>query len=228
MAVHVTDLRTLEINNKDIHEEFLKGNFVTQKTKRMFSAMAHDQVHEQLNAMVKGDGGMIDITENEEALRRWTVSGPDVARLLLEYSDNLSDENQFEEEHHEQTPSVQNNFANDVKNVCQQFVEVGLGNPFSDKSKYLYHTLDTKHIMPDSVKKSIESAEDIGKSQFKTFVSERLCGNSTSFFNSIPKQNKLPMFSSILEKNNSKRSTKLSDLNSDVILFSRLYIASKD
>ena len=151
MAVHVTDLLTLEINNKDIHEEFLKGNFVTQKTKRKFSAVAHDQVHEQLNAMVKGDGGMIDITENEEALRRWKVSRPDVARLLLEYSDNLSNENQFEEEHHERTPSVQNNFANDVKNVCQQFVEVGLGNPFSDKSKDLYHTLDTKYIMPDSV-----------------------------------------------------------------------------
>ena len=36
--------------------------------------MAHDQVHEQLNAMVKGDGGVIGITENDHALRRWMVA----------------------------------------------------------------------------------------------------------------------------------------------------------
>jgi len=30
--------------------------------------MAHDQIHEQLNALVKGDGGIIGITENESAL----------------------------------------------------------------------------------------------------------------------------------------------------------------
>ena len=29
--------------------------------------MAHDQVHEQLNAIVKGDGGAIGLIENESA-----------------------------------------------------------------------------------------------------------------------------------------------------------------
>ena len=30
--------------------------------------MAHDQIHEQLNAIVKGDGGILGITENEFSL----------------------------------------------------------------------------------------------------------------------------------------------------------------
>ena len=47
--------------------------------------MAHGQVHEQLNAMVKGDGGVIGITENEAALKHWMVAGPEVVRLLTEY-----------------------------------------------------------------------------------------------------------------------------------------------
>ena len=66
--VHVTDLLALEKNSNDTHQEFLRGNFVTQKTHKRFSAMAHDQVHKQLNAMVKGDGGMIGITENDETV----------------------------------------------------------------------------------------------------------------------------------------------------------------
>ena len=40
-----------------------------------------DQAHEQLNANVKGDGGVIGLTQNDTALHRWIVAGPDVARL---------------------------------------------------------------------------------------------------------------------------------------------------
>lgn len=223
MAVHVTDLLALENNSKDTYEEFLKGNFVTQKTNKRFSGMAHDQVHEQLNAMVKGDGGMIGITENDETLRRWMVAGPETARLLSEYSNKHNTKTSFEEGHHEQISSVQNRFASDVKNLFREFE--GAGNPFSETSKDLY-TLDTKQIMPDIVKNSIESAEDSGQTQFKNFVSERIHGNSTPFFDAIPKNN-IPLFSSISEKRSTKCATKISNLNSDVNLFSRLYIASQ-
>jgi hypothetical protein len=33
-----------------------------------YTQFLHDQVHEQLNAVLKGDGGIIGITENESAL----------------------------------------------------------------------------------------------------------------------------------------------------------------
>ena len=87
MTVHVRDLLTLEVNSHSTHAEFLKGNFVTQKTAHKFSALAHDQVHEQLNAMVKGDGGVIGVTEKEATLTRWMVAGPETARLLTEYGE---------------------------------------------------------------------------------------------------------------------------------------------
>ena len=80
--------------------------------------------------------------------------------------------------------------------------------------------------MPDSVKASIQTAETLGTSQFKAFVSERLDDLSTPFFDSIPKNN-LPLFNTATEKKGSKLSTKVSDLNSDVNLFSKLYIASQ-
>ena len=45
------------------------------------SALAHGQVHEQFNAVAKGDGGIIGITENDAELRRWMVAGPETARV---------------------------------------------------------------------------------------------------------------------------------------------------
>ena len=71
------------------YAEFMAGHFVTQKSSHKFSSMAHDQIHEQLNAMVKGDWGVIGITENDQALRRWMVAGPETARMLNEYEDNI-------------------------------------------------------------------------------------------------------------------------------------------
>ena len=107
MAVHVMDLLNLQRTSEDTYKEFMKGNFVTQKTNNRFSAMAHDQVHEQLNAMVKGDGGVIGITENDDTLRRWSVAGPETARVLAEYSEGRSKEPNIEGNHHERIPSIQ-------------------------------------------------------------------------------------------------------------------------
>lgn len=70
LTVHVTDLNELRNDFPDTQKEFDEGNFVTQKSWHKFSALAHDQVHEQQNAVVKDEGGIIGITENESALRR--------------------------------------------------------------------------------------------------------------------------------------------------------------
>ena len=76
------DMVTLEAFHPEVFAEFPKGNFTVKKTTHAFSAMAIDQAHEQSNASVKGDGGAVGLTENPAALRRWMVSGPEMARLI--------------------------------------------------------------------------------------------------------------------------------------------------
>ena len=76
---------TLSIKHPNVYEQFMAGNFTVRKTKRAFSAIAIDQAHEQNNASVKGDGGAVGLTENPAALRRWMVSGPEVARAINEF-----------------------------------------------------------------------------------------------------------------------------------------------
>ena len=119
LTVHVQYLLALDANCPTTHAQFIKGNFVTQKTTHKSSALAHDQVHEQLNAMVKGDGGVIGITENEAALRWWMVAGLETARLLTEYEEKHSRKKKESERHHEQIPSVQKTFLAQTKNVIR-------------------------------------------------------------------------------------------------------------
>ena len=120
--------------------------------------------------MVKGDGGVIGITENEAALRRWIVAGPETARLEEKHSRKKKES----ERHHEQIPSVQKTFVAQTKNVTDSLEE--LCYPFAGTSTDLY-ALDSKLIMPDSVVHTIRTAEDTGKAHHQTFVAERLNSN---------------------------------------------------
>ena len=53
-----------------VYQKFGEDHFVTQKTAHCFSMIANDHVHEQPNAVLKGDSEIIGITENEPALKR--------------------------------------------------------------------------------------------------------------------------------------------------------------
>ena len=82
LSVHIRDMTSLSVNHPNIHAEFRAGKFVVHKTRNKFSAMAIVQCHEQNNGAVKGSGGAVGLTGNPAALRRWTVAGPEVARLF--------------------------------------------------------------------------------------------------------------------------------------------------
>lgn len=71
----------------------LFGHGGARKTNRVFSAMPIDQAHEQNNACVKSDGGAVGLTDNPNALRRWMIAGPEVARVIGEFENSAMREN---------------------------------------------------------------------------------------------------------------------------------------
>ena len=48
---------------------------MVHKSCQKFSALTIDHTHEQANAMIKVDGGVIGVTEDPSALRRWMIAG---------------------------------------------------------------------------------------------------------------------------------------------------------
>jgi hypothetical protein len=225
LTIHVKDLMELHDKCPSTYAEFLKGKFVTQKTCHKFSSIAHDQIHEQLNAMVKGDGGAIGITENECALRRWMIAGPEMARLINEYEVNHPTRNRdtLHDRHHEQIPSIQRNFVKHVKSMVSIFEE--MGNPFTEDSMDLL-TLDTKVIMSKEVVQAVRNAEEIGRTQYQAFVDERIAASTDHFYHTVTK-NSLPLFKTGPRKSTTKANQKIVALKSDLQLFSRMYISTQ-
>ena len=149
----------------------------------MFSAIPLDQAHEQNNAYVNGDGGAIGLTDNATALRRLMVAGPEVARVIVEFEDfNMHPRNQEETRHHEETPSVQNTFARDVRSLVVVIEE--LGNPFEEDSQDLL-VLDTKEIVDPAVIETVRNAKQISQDKFEAFSKECIVDRTKSIEEAI-------------------------------------------
>ena len=108
LAVHYRDMHVLSSKHPDVYKHFSDGAFVVHKTNRAFSSIALDHAHEQVNALVKGQGGAVDLTENPAALRRWMVAGPELSRMVEEFEGSFTVSE--ERDHHEQKPVVQSTF----------------------------------------------------------------------------------------------------------------------
>ena len=157
----------------------------------MFSAIPLDQSHEQNNAYVNGDGGAFGLTDNATALRRWMVAGPEVASVIVELEDfNMHPRNLGETRHYEETPSVQNTFARDVRSLVAVIEE--LGNPFEEDRQDLL-VLDTKEIAYPAVIETVRNAKQIGQDQFEAFSKECIVDRTKSIEEAIHR-NKLPLF----------------------------------
>ena len=221
IPVHLKDMAELSTKHPEIAKRFNDGHFTIQKTNRVFSAIPIDQAHEQNNGYIKGDGGAVGLTDNPNALRRWMIAGPEVARIIEEFHDEHHHcGGKVNTKHHDQTPSVQTSFAKDVCSLISVMEE--LGNPFEEESTDVL-ILDSKEIADPAVVETIQNVQRLGQEQFQAFIKECLVDKSKSIHDVIHR-NKLKLFKNMAKTNVSKGKKQLTSLKSDVGLFSRLYI----
>ncbi|XP_045131595.1 uncharacterized protein LOC123516404 [Portunus trituberculatus] len=223
-SVHVRDMISLEHMHPEVVEDFRNGGFTVRKSQRPFSAMAIDQAHEQNNATLKEDGGAVGLTQNPEAFRRWSVAGPEMARMIAEFESSveaMESKQSKEMRHLEQTASIQKTFVTQVCSLVEVITD--MGNPFIEESQELI-CLDTHDIMDEEAAKSVRQAEELGVQQYQSFVEERLVNGSKPLSDRITK-NKLQLFGQPPARGKSQSTSKLQSLKSDCSLFSRLYIA---
>ena len=221
LPVHLRDMMSLEYSHPEVAREFHRGNFAVHKSKRDFSAMAIDQAHEQANAVVKGDGGAIGLTEDPAALRRWTVAGPEVSRLVATYEDmsGLKDAT-LTTKHHEQTASAQVAFLEKVTSLSAVFRE--MGNPFQESSADLL-VLDSKIIADPALTELVGTHHERGKQKFNSFMDDLQKEGESTFYDPIKKSK-----ASFFKHDPVTSSSKEKVLKDDCHLFSRLFISCQN
>ncbi|CAH1160137.1 unnamed protein product [Phaedon cochleariae] len=219
LPIHLRDMVNLEHTHPDIAANFVDGSFVVHKTNNHFSALPIDQAHEQHNAIIKGEGGAVGLTENPSALRRWTVAGPEVARIVVQFENMIDSSTSENTRHHDENQATQRLFEQQVKRVIFAFME--LGNPFCDDTGDLMNIV-TKQSVHENVKQTVMTIEEVGSHEFRQYVDKRIDRRVEPISQPIKKL-KMPLFSTPPPRSSKSKSV-LRSVRNDCNLFARLYI----
>ena len=168
LPVHLRDLRSIQKLHPQIFHQLLSGKFVGHKTHRAFSGLPWDQLDEQLIKILKGDGGIVGLTENMYKLQEFMVLAPEFARLMEEFEDG---DTTIDTKHHEQYKKFQDTFHQDVKLLAAALRDYG--NPFMEDSGELI-ALHSSKIMSDDIVKTVRNLYNLGAENYTTFTQERI------------------------------------------------------
>ena len=181
-------------------------------------------MHEQENAKVKGKGGAIGLTENQVALQRWMICGPEIAKCLSEFeSEGIINESIQTDCHHEEGLATPKKFQEQVKSLLS--VITTFGNPFEDNCPELL-VLNSRNCVHEAVIETVQTIEMIAKKQYRDYVDEVISRRTRSIHDTI-KKNNLPLFKRPKPKAKSKSSQQLAAQRNNASLFGRLYIANQ-
>lgn len=180
-------IRDLEVLPDSIQLEFEKGYWTITRSNRRFSSLPVDQAHEQANKRVKGVGGIIGLTENHDMLERWIVTGPEISRVVEEFT-GANDNNDEELPHHEEGYASQQRFLRHTKDLME--VLLSNGNPFEEYSGDLV-TLDNKVCESSAAATSVSKVESVGQEQYNNFRRSVLDSNDTPLTAPIKRNNLL-------------------------------------
>ena len=154
-----------------MYTEFLKGNFIVQRSACKFSPIGKDQSHEQSNKNLQAHGGAVSLYDNHEALTLFMLAGSDSSRCIEEFETVLSTTGSSNmTAHHEEASTFQTKYKRNVL----AFVEVAeqLGSPFSNFQERV--ALYTQEVMEDQVVASLTQVHGLGKELHLQFVSQTL------------------------------------------------------
>ena len=171
-----------------------------------------------MNAKIKGVCGAIGLTENETALQRGLICGPEISRLLDEF-DSINEGVNHVQEHHDFSNSVQSIFHKEVKSLLSALEDVG--NPFDDDSSNLFD-LETKIAVPETIAQNLYKLENVGEKQFRDFIEQRVWKRSVLLSDTISK-NRLSLFKAVGSYSASRKDEQLNTATY-ASLFSRSFI----
>ena len=215
-------LKSLQSNHPGVYKEFCQGRFTINKSGKSFSCMGIDHAHEQNNKLVKIDDGANDFLNDNAALLKWTVVGPEIAEMVPSFHCNDDDDTEIPH-HQEDTDAFEKQFREDVKSLCDVMRE--LGNPFNDKEGELLHII-SKTVMAQESVDSVKNALSIGEYKYNDYVSARIIKSEVLICEKI-KKNNLSLFHEKNKVSTSKGKMKAVSLIEDRNLYASLFAASQ-
>ena len=221
-AVYLADMKLLPQVAPAVHQGFVAGGFVTKETRQqMFNQVPDDQALEHVNKIGKTAGGLIGITQNDQARDRWCLTYNERACLSDDTKEmfNINVEDDTSGKHKDFGPSRLKRDLDDVTCIVKQLRSTHV---FEGQSTELV-SLTTGEVATDRARNDMLGAEEVGKRKMSEFVKVRLVHKTVKFHDRIKLQ-KLHTFQTkyIVQVNVGKEAV---SIKADRDLFQKVIVA---
>ena len=187
LPLYLSSMKHVEHNHPNIWQEFMAGKlFCVTKSQIPFTSIGPDHALEQENRRLKVNGGVIGITQNENALRRFFLIAPELKRLCLKFEDNIGVSMAGNRSVHHEVHGSKLERMSKNKTKLQEII-LARGNPFGDSSYEIMNLL-THAVLPDNVAKDIINRDEEGQKLFTQFVEYRLKAENISAWDEMKKR----------------------------------------
>ena len=219
VPLYLAQMQKLEIEDPDIYDEFMAGNFSVNKSTIPFCTIGPDHAIEHENRVMKVCGGLKGITQQPAAMARWFLIAPELSCLASEAQKLAGSTKQLSVHHHDVSDTVILTYE---QNVTKLEAILQLNNPFTSDSEDLTNLL-TKAVMPEEVRQAVTKRDQIGAEMFESFVQERLVNETTNFWAPM-KKIKLQTWKTTRKVTKSKATNSLVALKDDRAHFARFLV----
>src|SRR6218665_1836511 len=178
----VARMQELENTDPSIWQEFLNGDFTVNTSNEVpFTRIGVDHAMEHLNKNTKGQGGISGITSHPNTLLKFCLTAPELARLAAEVERlaGVTNEPLGKRAHHCLSQAKVRRQECAIIKLKKVLARCNIFNASSkehDQQTNMFKLLSNE-VVPDNVKNSILSTEEVGLSAYRRFVEERLNGN---------------------------------------------------
>ena len=185
LPMYLATMQTVKTNYPRLWSEFSKGNFCVTKSKVKFTSIAPDHGIEHENRKMKVAGGIVGITQNENALERFFLAAPHMSAIVSDFERKFGLNNRDNvDRHHDLYGSKPKRMSCNVESLCKIISEHG--DLFISNETCLYNIL-TRAIVEKKAEEEILNRDTIGQNLFAKFTI-RLDGSS-SMWNPMKKTN---------------------------------------
>lgn len=220
---YIHEVLEIKENDNELWEDFQKGNWVANRSSIPFCALGADEALEHENRRMKVLGGLTGITQNPQALNRFFLISPELARISSEAKEMFNLSSSSKNQHHAFNENIRRRHQTNVERLSIFLNQSG--NPFLYEDGLLINIV-TKCVFPENISNDMCQMTVRGKKAYNTFVRERIQGSGKSIWDPLEKLNL-----KLCKSNNKKIKLKIKDtvveLKEDVNLLSKLLIVSK-
>ena len=221
-SVHLVDLFNAKQENGSAYHLLKQGIFTANKTGNRFSNIHLDQNHEQLNDYLKRSGGIIGLTEDPAALKRFLVCAPLVADRCDDFKKSNGEPTQSPKniKHHAESNFMQERFLRDKSAILETILSQG--NPYNPNQKEILNIYTHEQALNSSI---IHNLEENAAQIFEDYLEDVFYNSSQAIYVEI-KQNNVDVFGAKNVKKD-KTKTKLHTAKTCNKVVTNLFIATQ-